>query len=93
MNEKILQDLITSLNSKLDTIIKLMVLTKAEDKTQSDLIWMLSNAGMQPTEIANMLGTTPNTVRVMLFAIRKQKGKAKKGVFKGSAPSKPNLGI
>lgn len=85
MNDKVLQDLIMSLNSKLDTIIKLMVLAKAEDKTQSDLIWMLSTAGLQPREIANMLGTSPNTVRVMLFAIRKQKGKAKKVVFKGSA--------
>lgn len=78
MSDKILHDLLTSLNVKLDTIIKLMVLTKSDNKNQSELIWMLSAAGLQPKEIANILGTTPNTVRVMLFAIRKQKSKGKK---------------
>jgi len=78
MSDKILQDLLTSLNEKLDTIIKLIVLTKSDNKSQSDLIRMLSAAGLQPKQIANMLGTTPNTVRVMLFAIRKQKSKGKK---------------
>lgn len=72
---KITVDLLTSLNTKLDTIIKLMVLTKAESKSQTELIWLLSSAGLQPKEIAGMIGTTPNTVRVMLFALRKQKGK------------------
>ncbi|MGA2525700.1 MAG: hypothetical protein ABSF79_03670 [Smithellaceae bacterium] len=85
MNDKVLQNLIISLNSKLDAIIKLMVLFKSENKNQSELIWMLSHAGLQPKEIANMLGTSPNTVRVMLFAIRKQKGKAKKVVSEKSA--------
>ncbi len=78
MSEKILHDLLTSLNTKLDTIIKLIVLTKSASKSQSELIWMLSVAGLQPKEIASMIGTTPNTVRVMLFAARKQKGKGKK---------------
>ena len=78
MSEKILHDLLTSLNAKLDTIIKLIVLTKSDNKSQSELIWMLSVAGLQPKEIASMLGTTPNTVRVMLFAVRKQKSKGKK---------------
>lgn len=85
MSEKILHDLLISLNSKLDTIIKLMVLSKSDNKNQSELIWMLSAAGLQPKEIANMLGTTPNTVRVMLFAMRKQKRKGKKVTVKGAA--------
>ncbi len=78
MSDKIMHDLLTSLNTKLDTIIKLIVLTKSDKKNQSELIWMLSAAGLQPKEIANMLGTTPNSVRVMLFTIRKQKSKGKK---------------
>lgn len=78
MSDKIFHDLLASLNSKLDTIIKLMVLTKSDNKNKSELIWMLSAAGLQPKEIANMLGATPNTVRVMLFAIRKQKIKRRK---------------
>lgn len=86
MNDKILQELIVSLNAKLDTIIRLMVLVTSESKNQSELIWMLSNAGLQPKEIADMLGTTPNTVRVMLFAIRKQKRKGNKVGSKISVP-------
>lgn len=83
ISEKIIQDLITSLNTKLDTIIKLMVLLKAEDKSQSEQIWLLSTAGLQPKEIANILGTTPNTVRVILFGLRRQKSKGKKVQAKG----------
>jgi DNA-binding CsgD family transcriptional regulator len=78
MSEKILQDLITSLNTKLDVIVKLMVLLKAEDKSQSEQIWLLSSAGLQPKEIANILGTTANTVRVILSGLRKRKAKVKK---------------
>jgi len=84
ISEKIIQDLITSLNTKLDIITKLMVLLKAQDKNQSEQIWLLSAAGLQPKEIANILGTTPNTVRVILFGLRKQKAKAKKVHLKGT---------
>ncbi len=85
MNDEAVQNLLASLNAKLDTIIKLMVLTKAETKSQSEQIWLLSSAGLQPKDIAEMLGTTSNTVRVMLFTIRKQKGKGKKVQAKGEA--------
>lgn len=78
MSEKIIKDLITSLNTRLDIIIKLMVLLKAQDKNQSEQIWLLSAGGLQPKEIANILGTTPNTVRVILSGLRRQKAKLKK---------------
>lgn len=78
MDERIFKDLIISLNAKLDTIIKLMVLLKTEDKNQSEMIWLLSSAGVQPKDIAEMLGTTSNTVRVALSVLRKQKKKGKK---------------
>jgi DNA-binding CsgD family transcriptional regulator len=84
MSEKIIQDLIASLNTKLDIIIKLMVLLKAQDKNQSEQIWLLSAAGLQPKEIANILGTTPNTVRVILFGLRKRKAKVKKVYAEGA---------
>lgn len=84
MNDETVQNLLTSLNAKLDTIIKLMVLTKAEAKSQSELIWLLSLAGVQPKDIAEMLGTTPNTVRVILFTLRKKKGKGRKAQAKGT---------
>jgi DNA-binding CsgD family transcriptional regulator len=78
MSEKIIKDLIISLNTRLDIIIKLMVLLKAQDKNQSEQIWLLSAGGLQPKEIANILGTTPNTVRVILSGLRRQKAKPKK---------------
>ena len=42
------------------------------DQTQRDAIALLSNAGLEPREIASTLGTTPNTVSVALVQLRKQ---------------------
>lgn len=84
MSEKIIQDLITSLNTKLDIIIKLMALLKGEGKNRSEQIWLLSGAGLQPKEIADILGTTPNTVRVTLSGLRRRKAKVKKGQAEGA---------
>ena len=88
MSEKIIQDLITTLNSKLDVIIKLMVLLKVQDKSQSEQIWLLSAAGLQPKQIASIVGTTANTVRVNLFSLRKEKAKVKRVHGKGGGDRK-----
>ncbi len=71
MNERTIDTLI----NKLDTIIKLMVLISTSEKTQSEQIWLLSAAGLQPKEIAEIVNTTPNAVRVTLSTMRKQKSK------------------
>lgn len=71
MDEKMLGQLM----DKLDTIIKLMILLKSEGKSMTEQVKILSAAGLQPKEIAEILGTTPNTVRVTLVNIRKQKRK------------------
>lgn len=67
---------------ELQHITKLLVLTATRDQIQRDRIVILSSVGFQPKEIASFLGTTPNTVRVTLTAIRKkvtgQKGKLEK---------------
>lgn len=42
------------------------------DQTQRDAIALLSNAGLEPREIASALVTTPNNVSVALVQLRKQ---------------------
>lgn len=58
--------------AKLTTIIKLLAVSLAEGKTQREKIRILSAAGLAPKEIAEILGTTPNTVRVALSSLRKR---------------------
>lgn len=68
MDEKAVQ----VLSTKLDAIIKLMVFGIAGEKSQTEQIRLLSAAGFKPKEIAQTLGTTPNTVSVALSNLRKQ---------------------
>jgi len=60
--------------SRLDRIIRLLAASIAADKPQRERIRLLSSAGLAPQEIAQALGTTSNTVRVALVAIRKRGG-------------------
>lgn len=68
---------LTDVANKLDTLIRLTAIGLFGDKTQREKIEMLSSAGMQPKEIADLLGTTANTVNVALSGIRKKKSKKK----------------
>ena len=62
---------------KLDTLIRLTAIGLFGDKTQREKIELLSSAGLQPKEIADLLGTTANSVNVALSGIRKKKRKKK----------------
>lgn len=42
---------------------------------QSTLIMELSGVGLQPKQIAELLGTTPNTVRVAIHQIKNKRKK------------------
>ena len=66
---------VQALSAKLDSIIKLMVFSMTEGKSQAEQIRLLSAAGFQPKEIARTIGTTPYTVRVALSNLRKQRRK------------------
>ena len=65
-------------------ITKLLVLIATRDQKQKEQIRMLSNIGFQPKDIAQLLGTTRNTVNVTLAEIRRE-DKSKKS--KGRKPS------
>jgi DNA-directed RNA polymerase specialized sigma24 family protein len=73
MDNPKLDDLLTELRR----ITKLLVLIATKDQKQKDQIRLLDGLKFQPKEIAELLGTTSNTVNVALHSIRK-KGKLQK---------------
>lgn len=58
---------------RLDILIKLSVANIISNKEYDDQIWILSNAGFQPKDIADFLGRTPNAIRVKLSELRKER--------------------
>jgi DNA-directed RNA polymerase specialized sigma24 family protein len=66
---------LTEISMKLDKVTKLLALNLVKDlKTQREQIALLSDAGFQPKEIASILSTSSNNVRVALHSIRKERG-------------------
>lgn len=73
-------DPMVALNEKLDTLIKIQAaLAVSNMATQREKIVFLYGAGLGPTYIANLLGTTPKTVSVAMAK------------HKRSAPSKAEV--
>jgi DNA-binding CsgD family transcriptional regulator len=61
--------------------LKLVAMIATKDLSQTERIAMLSRIGFSPKDIADVLGTTSNTVRVALVSIRKVGGHEKKRVI------------
>jgi len=57
---------------RLDKVIRLLAISIALGKKQNEQIELLNDAGFKPKEIADILGTTGNTVRVALSQIRRK---------------------
>ena len=81
MNETLSQEVA----NKLDVLIRLVAMGLYGEKTQKQKIDILDMAGLQPKEIAEMLGTTSNTVSVALAGLRKERKKGKEGNVHGQA--------
>jgi hypothetical protein len=62
------------LSEKLETLIRLNAVALAEGRKRRDQIRLLSAGGLPPKMIAELVGTTPNTVSVELFALRREPG-------------------
>ena len=60
------------LEKKLDLLTKLCAINVVSGKSQKEQVRLLSIAGMGPKEIADLLGTTSNTVNVALSVLRKK---------------------
>ncbi len=71
------EDILKSIDQKLETVIKLLALQVAKGRTFLEQIELLDKSGMSPQDIADSLGKTPNNVRVQLHTIRKKKSKEK----------------
>lgn len=64
------ENLLRDISQKLTSIRNLLIAGVIDGKRQTEQIRLLSFAGLQPKEIAEILGTTPNTVRVALARFR-----------------------
>ncbi|MGH9425520.1 MAG: hypothetical protein ACRD2L_04335 [Terriglobia bacterium] len=58
---------------RLDSVVRLLALLLIQGKKRVEAIAVLSAAGFQPKDIATLLGTTGNSVRVALSNLRKNK--------------------
>lgn len=63
---------------RLDILIKLTAANVIQGKDFKEQVRLLSSVGLQPKEIADILGKTPNNVRVTLSMLRKEKAKKQK---------------
>jgi DNA-binding CsgD family transcriptional regulator len=69
--------LLDKLRAEVNVMSRLLAISLTQGKTQREKILMLSVAGMNRNEIAELVGTTPGTVSVELsnFKSKKKKGK------------------
>jgi DNA-binding CsgD family transcriptional regulator len=63
------------ISRKLDVLVRLAALSEVSGKKQEEQVKLLSGAGFQPKEMADLLGTTSNAVSVALSKIRKRRRK------------------
>ena len=63
---------------KADKILRVLAVLATKGMKQREQIALLNQAGLKPKDIADLLGTTSNTVRVELVALRKAKGGKRK---------------
>lgn len=59
---------------RLDALIKLVAINVTKDKSLKEQVRMLDKLEFKPSEIGELLGKTPNYVRVTLHDIRKSSG-------------------
>lgn len=64
------------LSEKMDIIIRLLALNTVGGKQLRQQVLMLSSLGFQPKQIADVLGKTPNHIRVILHEIRKREAES-----------------
>ena len=80
----------TDVISRLDTLVRLVAAAICAGRPQKESVRILDGAGLQPKDIADLLGTTPNTVSVALYEMRKAKKPKKKTKAVPTAKADPD---
>jgi len=80
------------LSEKMDAIIRLLTLNAVEGKELKQQVLMLSSAGFQPKQIADVLGKTPNHISVILHRLRKEQGETVPEAQENTAEKEPQEG-
>lgn len=63
------------LSQKMDTLIKLTAINALKGKSLTDQVGILSEIGLQPREIATILGTDRKTVSVLKSRAKRRRSK------------------
>ncbi len=66
------ENILKSIDSKLDMLTKLMALDVVKGRTFTEQVKMLHSIGMSPSEIASCIDKTPNNVRVAIHGLKKK---------------------
>jgi hypothetical protein len=66
---------LTRITRLLEILVRLTLETMRGNRSQADMILVLDSVGCGQSEIADLLGTTPNTVNVTLYNAKKKKRK------------------
>ena len=69
----------TTVESELKVVRRLLALSLIDGKKQREQIELLATAGMDRHEIAELVGTTANTVSVETSHLRKRKAEVLRG--------------
>lgn len=69
---------LTAIGEKMDQLISLVAANLVGGMKQNDAILFLGRVGLDRTLIADLVGTTPNTVSVRLSEAKAKKASAKK---------------
>jgi DNA-binding NarL/FixJ family response regulator len=68
------EQLLRELNENVKTLVRLNALIIVSGRSQREQIHLLSKGGFSPKEIADIIGTSANTVSVELSRKRREKG-------------------
>lgn len=68
------EQLLKEVNESLKLLVRLAALEIVNGRSQKEGISLLSQSGFLPKQIAELLGTSPNTVSVELSRKRNEKG-------------------